>query len=110
MTSLTLGERIGQARREKGVRERRDITQRELAKAVGVTPTSISEWESDKVSPREDALTKLAKYLGVTPAYLRYGVTETDDNYGLQRDKGKSVAETLAELEKPAAKKAGRRA
>lgn len=75
MTTLhTLGQRLGQARREKGVREARDVTLSEIAKAVGVTSTSVSEWEADKKSPREDALAKLAKFLGVTPAYLRYGV------------------------------------
>jgi transcriptional regulator with XRE-family HTH domain len=74
----TLGERIAQARREKAVRERRDVTMREAAKAVGVTGTSMSEWESNKVIPREDALAKLAAFLGVTPAYLRYGVVNAD--------------------------------
>lgn len=71
----TLGGRIGQARRELSVREHRDVTQSDLAKAVGVTATSVSEWEADKKVPREAALAKLAAYLGVTPAYLRYGIT-----------------------------------
>ncbi len=46
----------------------------EIADAAGTTLTSLSEWEGDKKAPREKALMKLAKVLGVTPAYLRYGV------------------------------------
>lgn len=72
----TLGERIAQARREKGVREHRDITRVDVAEAVGVVPSAVTFWETDEKSPREDTLAKVADYLGVTPAYLRYGVTE----------------------------------
>lgn len=72
----TLGNRIAQSRREKAVRERRDITQLDVAKAVGVSGAAVSDWEADKKAPREAALAKLAAYLGVTPQYLRYGVTE----------------------------------
>lgn len=64
-------------RRLKGVKDGRDITQADLAKATGVSATSVSEWEADKKAPREGALIKLAKFLGVSPAYLRYGVTES---------------------------------
>lgn len=71
---LTLGKRIAQARREKGVREHRDILLSEIAAAVGVTATSVSEWEADKKAPREDALARLAKFLDTTPAWLRYGI------------------------------------
>ncbi len=69
-----MGDRIAQTRREKGVRERRDITKGEVAEATGVDPSTVSLWEGGKKSPREDTLAKLAKFLGVSPAYLRYGV------------------------------------
>jgi transcriptional regulator with XRE-family HTH domain len=72
--SKTLGERLAQARREKGVREWRDLARTEIAEACGVDPSMISLYELGKNVPREDALTKLADFLGVTPAYLRYGV------------------------------------
>lgn len=70
----TLGERAAQARREKGVRERRDITQAMVAKAVGVSGATISDMESGKKVPGEAILAKVASFLGVTPAFLRYGV------------------------------------
>lgn len=76
-TAEEIGVRVGQARREKAVRERRDITQREVAKAIGVSPTTVSDCESGKQAVGEAVLVKLANYLGVTPAYLRYGVSPT---------------------------------
>lgn len=56
------------------VRERRDVTQGEIAAAIGITTANYSRWESGHRAPREDALAKLAAYLGVTPAFLRYGI------------------------------------
>lgn len=70
----TLGRRLAQARREKAAREHRDIQQADLAAAAGASKASVSRWENDHDRPREAALAKLAKYLGVTPAYLRYGL------------------------------------
>lgn len=69
-----MGERIAQARRELGVRERRDVTRADLAAACRVVPSAVTYWETDEKTPREDALERLAAYLGVTPAYLRYGI------------------------------------
>lgn len=73
-TQHTLGQRLAQARRVKSVRDRRDITQADVADAVGYSRTAVSEWEADAKVPREDALVRLAGYLGVTPAFLRYGI------------------------------------
>jgi transcriptional regulator with XRE-family HTH domain len=73
-----------------------------MAKAVGVTPTSVSEWESDKSVPREDALAKLADYLGVTPAYLRYGIGDL----GIAEQAEASAEQTITDLTPPTAKKA----
>ena len=73
-TRQTLGQRLAQARREKAVRDHRDITQADVADAVGYSRTAVSEWEADAKVPREGALSKLAAYLGVTPAFLRYGI------------------------------------
>jgi transcriptional regulator with XRE-family HTH domain len=75
-TRHTLGQRLAQARREKAVRDHRDITQADVADAVGYSRTAVSEWEADAKVPREDALAKLADFLAVTPAFLRYGVRE----------------------------------
>lgn len=70
----TVGERIGDARRRKGVAMGRDLLVPEMAEEVGVTPQTAYHWEAGTKVPREEALTRLATYLGVTPAYLRYGI------------------------------------
>lgn len=70
-----VGERIAQARREKGVRDRKDVRPADVARALKVSGPTVSDWEAGKVTPREGLLAKLASYLGVTPEYLRYGVT-----------------------------------
>jgi transcriptional regulator with XRE-family HTH domain len=75
----TLGWRIGQKRREKGVREGRDVTQADLAAAVGASATSVSEWEADKKAPRDPTLELVARFLNTTAAYLRYGVQPREE-------------------------------
>jgi transcriptional regulator with XRE-family HTH domain len=57
-----------------GVRWRRDVTQADVAAALETTAATVSRWEAGLNVPKEDALAKLAHYLGVTPAYLRYGI------------------------------------
>ena len=73
----SVGDRIAQARREKAARERRDIRPVDLARALGVSGATVSDWEAGNVTPRDDAMIKLADFLGVTPGYLRYGVRES---------------------------------
>jgi transcriptional regulator with XRE-family HTH domain len=68
------GQRLAQERRLKAVREERDIDQKDVAAAVGTSPTNVSRWERGLVVPGDDNIQKLAKYFGVTPGWLRYGV------------------------------------
>lgn len=71
--AYTLGKRIQQARREKGLLEGRDVRQEEVAEACGVSGAAVSRWESDQKLPRDENVWRLADYLGVTPGWLRYG-------------------------------------
>ena len=57
-------ERLKELRTEKG------LSQRELAKAVGLTQGAITHWENGVRSPSGEALILLAKYFGVTSDYL----------------------------------------
>ena len=60
----------------KRIRKRRQIlemTQQELAEAIGVTPQHISAIEQDKRDPSLSSLAKLAEELGVTIDYLVTG-------------------------------------
>lgn len=63
----TLGERLRAARKRKGV------GQDEVARAVGVHVKTVSRWENDRQTPEEEELRTLARYLGDSPARLRYG-------------------------------------
>ena len=107
MTATTLGARIAQARRELGVRTHRDVSPSDVAEALGVSPATVYRWESDEKSPREEALAKLAKFLKVTPAYLRYGVVESETPTldRLQKDKEHTVSDVLRAMQKPVAKR-----
>lgn len=71
----TIGQRIAQARRELGVEEHRDITQSDLAERLGVSQATVNRWEGDVEGkqPRDENVIALAKVLGVTPGWLRYG-------------------------------------
>ena len=50
--------------------ERSNKTQRELAKAVGVSPSTICDWKSGRAYPRMDKLQKLADFFGISKSDL----------------------------------------
>ncbi len=64
---MSLGQRIRKRR------QALEITQRQLAEALGVTPQHISAVEQDKRTPSLPSLAKLAEELGVTVDYLVTG-------------------------------------
>jgi transcriptional regulator with XRE-family HTH domain len=85
-TTREIGERIAQARRELGVRERKDIRPVDVARALEVSGASVSDWEAGKAAPGDENLRRLAAFLGVTPQFLRYGVRDTLTIAGLEID------------------------
>ena len=54
----------------KELRKKAALTQAELAEAVGVTQSTVSQWESGTAFPRADKLPKLAEVLGCSVADL----------------------------------------
>ena len=56
--------------RVKQLRELRGLTTSELARAVGVTPASVWQWEKNGRHPRESTLEAVAQTLGVEIGYL----------------------------------------
>lgn len=50
----------------KRLREAKDMTQMELASAVGVVQSAVGNWESGTRKPTADKLPKLAAILGCT--------------------------------------------
>ena len=56
--------------RLKELRKEANLSQDELAKAVGLTHTAIGLWEQNKRTPNLDAVIKLAEYFSVSLDYL----------------------------------------
>jgi transcriptional regulator with XRE-family HTH domain len=67
---MSFGSRMIQVRKEK------KMSQDELAKALGATPTTIGRYERDEVKPTIDVVKKLADVLDTTGGYL---LGETED-------------------------------
>lgn len=70
---LDLGTRI------KALRTRRGLPQKELAKRVGVTPSTISQVESNLIYPSLPALFKMAEVLAVDVGTFFKGGTDTEN-------------------------------
>lgn len=51
-------------------RQARGMTQVQLAKKLGVTKQSLSNWENDNIQPSIDTLEKLAHHLDVSTDFL----------------------------------------
>ena len=65
-------------RKIRELREKRGLTQREVANAVGVTEATVSRWESGHINNmRRDKIQSLAKILQVSPLVIM-GMKEQD--------------------------------
>ncbi len=62
-----MSERISSLVKESG------LSIRSLAKRLGVSNVSLSNWMRGETEPSEDGLFALCDYFSVTPAWLRYG-------------------------------------
>lgn len=71
MNHLSMGERIRRARKALG------LTQQEFAERLQVTQPTVHRWEKGFYEPDEAALERLAALCRRSPAYFRYGETET---------------------------------
>ena len=58
------------AERIREVRTARGMSQVELAKRIGVTKQSVSNWENDNIQPSIDMLARVADSLSVSTDYL----------------------------------------
>ena len=55
------------------LREKRGLTQADIASLIGVTPAAVSKWENGSSKPRVEVLFQLAEILGVRPEELMAG-------------------------------------
>lgn len=61
---MSIGERLRE------LRTSRDMSQLELAKALGVSDKAISAWEKDTRIPRMGAIQKIADFFNIQKSYL----------------------------------------
>lgn len=61
---MTIGQTIKQLRREQ------DVTQEQLAEALGITSRAVSQWETDRTAPDISQLPALANFFDVTTDHL----------------------------------------
>lgn len=73
-----IGEKI------KLLREKRGLTQEELAEKIGVSKSSISQWENGMKEPRMGMIQKVADLFGVTKSYIIENETQEYDPDALE--------------------------
>lgn len=76
--TTTFGRRVRQARRELSAREGRDISQKVVGRALGVTYVTVSRWENDLKEPGLETIRRLAEVLECSPCYLAFGRSDGD--------------------------------
>lgn len=69
----TIGQRIRTLRKEK------KLTQKELAKILGITDAAVVHWEKDVNVPKLEYLNILAPTLNTTIDFIMYGKSDTSD-------------------------------
>lgn len=72
MINQGYGKRLVQARRAKG------MTQLELCAACGIGALTVSNWENEYRIPQKASFNKAAKALGVSAAWLKLGIDDSD--------------------------------
>lgn len=58
------------ASRLKELRKKHGLTQKEIAKLIGISQSSYSNWENGNTEPSLENVVRLAKLFGVTTDYL----------------------------------------
>ena len=61
------------------IRKARKLSMAELAEKLGTHGSNVQRWETDRVSPRHDTITRISQALGVGPTDL----VETDEERAL---------------------------
>ena len=77
------------------LRNRKGLSQRELAEIIGVPGGTVGMWEIGKRNPKEEAIENIAKALSCDVDYLK-GVTDRPITIRLKED----IFATLTEKEK----------
>lgn len=87
------------------LRAEKNITQIELARAVGVTQQTVSQWESGKAMPTIKTFERLAGVLNIAPAELseifkrqkkeEYDMLSNEEIFSVLKTKGRELSDWL---------------
>lgn len=88
----TFGDRVT------GAREAAGMSQKELAKRLGIRLATLRGWENDLSEPRANKLQMLAGLLNVSLTWLLDGVGDGLENPGAAPTPSGDIADILAEL------------
>lgn len=70
-----------------------------VAKATGVTQSTLSDWKRGRSTPKSENMKKLADYFGVSIDYLMTGKEETEKKPRLKPKDEKDIKEIIANTE-----------
>ena len=70
-----------------------DISQAELAKRLGVTPTSVSNWATGQKTPRMDKVDAMCEIFNCKRSDLLEGKDDVEDGYYLDPETAKKAQE-----------------
>lgn|GEM_PF-6268947 len=68
------------------LRAKKNMSQQDLAKAIGVSDQAVSAWENNKKTPRMGAIEKLARFFEVPKTYLIDDDVRIFEGYNLGTD------------------------
>ncbi|EKS6736924.1 helix-turn-helix domain-containing protein [Enterobacter ludwigii] len=92
MSNESIGQRILKRRKDIG------LNQRELGKAVGVSHSTISLWESDNTEPKGKNLHTLSRTLQCSPTWLLFGDTDKVPSAPVPVDAADALSDDEREL------------
>ncbi len=90
--AATFGDRVAAAREQAG------MSQKELARRLGVRSSTVRGWEDDRSEPRANRLSMMAGLLNVSMMWLINGEGEGLDAPGSQTIMPGTAADIMAEL------------
>ena len=90
--SKEIGKRIKLLRKKKGLK------QDELAAAIGLSPSAVSNYEQGTRVPKEDTLKALVEVLDSTPDYILWGIESSSSRPILTAEELQMLSNNVREL------------
>ena len=77
--------------------QRADMTQLDLAKAIGVTPASVNDWIKGRTYPRMDKVQLVADYFGINKSDL---IEDSNEEAVAERKKDQEILDLFHKVPK----------